>query len=149
LEETARAIRAGASVTVQAVAGDIAREETRFALLAACRQPDIVVNNNGGPPPGAFKSWDRDAWIAAFDANMIAATLLIRATIEGMVKRRFGRAVNITSAMVKTPLSPMGLSTTARSALTWLCRAKTQSTPRRAVGARKMFFVSRKTSLEA
>jgi 3-oxoacyl-[acyl-carrier protein] reductase len=123
LEETARAIRALAPVTVKAVAGDVASEETRAALLEACPQPDIVVNNNGGPPPGAFRNWNRDAWIAAFDANMIAATMMIRATIEGMVERRFGRIVNITSAMVKTPLAVMGLSTAARSALTSLTKA--------------------------
>jgi 3-oxoacyl-[acyl-carrier protein] reductase len=123
LEETADAIRALASVTVQTVAGDIASEDTRSALLEACPEPDIVVNNNGGPPPGAFKNWDRDSWIAAFDANMIAATLMIRATIDGMVERRFGRVVNITSAMVKTPIAVMGLSTAARSALTSMTKA--------------------------
>ena len=123
LQTTAREIASLASVDVNAVPGDIASEATRDALLAACPEPDILVNNNGGPPPGAFAQWDRDAWVAAFDANMIAPTLMIRATIDGMVQRRFGRVINITSAMVKTPLSPMGLSTAARSALTSLTKA--------------------------
>jgi len=123
LEAAAEAIRAGTGAAVVTVAGDVARDETRAALLQACPQPDILVNNNGGPAPGAFKNWDREAWLAAFDANMLAATLLIRDTIEGMVARRFGRIVNITSAMVKTPLSPMGLSTAARSALTSFAKA--------------------------
>ncbi len=123
LEETARDIRALAPVTVTSVAGDIASEATRAALLAACPEPDILVNNNGGPSPGNFKSWDRDDWIAAFDANMISATMMIQAVLDGMVERRFGRIVNITSAMVKTPLAVMGLSTAARSALTSLTKA--------------------------
>ena len=110
-------------VEVTSVAGDIASEETRRALLAACPEPDILVNNNGGPPPGRFGDWDRDAWIAALDANMLAPVLMIRAVLDGMVERGFGRIVNITSAMVKTPLSPMGLSTGARTGLTSVVKA--------------------------
>jgi len=123
LEATAEAIRASHGVEVGAVAGDIEHESTREALLAACPEPDILVNNNGGPPPGRFQSWDRDAWIAALDANMLAPVLMIRAVLDGMVERRFGRIVNITSAMVKTPLAPMGLSTGARTGLTSVCKA--------------------------
>jgi len=106
----------GADVT--AVPGDIALDSTRAALLAACPTPDILVNNNGGPPPGRFRDWDREAWIAALDANLLAAVLMIRDVVDGMVERRFGRIVNITSAMVKTPMPPMGLSSAARTALT-------------------------------
>ncbi|MEY4174165.1 MAG: hypothetical protein RI900_1330, partial [Actinomycetota bacterium] len=104
--------------TVTAVPGDIGLDSTRAALLHACPAPDILVNNNGGPPPGRFRDWDRDAWIAALDANLIAAVLMIREVVDGMVERRFGRIVNITSAMVKTPMAPMGLSSAARTALT-------------------------------
>lgn len=105
-------------VAVTSVVGDIALADTRDLLLAACPEPDIVVNNNGGPPPGRFADWDRDAWIAALDANMLAPLAMIRAVLDGMVERRFGRIVNITSAMVTTPRSPMGLSSAARTALT-------------------------------
>lgn len=118
LEATAAAIRALGTAKVTAVVGDIEQEETRAALLDACPEPDILINNNGGPPPGRYQDWDRDAWIRALDANMIAPALMIRAVLDGMVARRFGRIVNITSAMVKTPLAPMGLSTGARSGLT-------------------------------
>ena len=110
-------------VEVRSVAGDIGDPATRDALLAACPEPDILVNNNGGPPPGRFADWDRDAWIAALDANMLAPLAMIRAVLDGMVARRFGRIVNITSAMVKTPLPPMGLSTGARTGLTSVCKA--------------------------
>ncbi|MEM7323995.1 MAG: SDR family oxidoreductase [Actinomycetota bacterium] len=109
--------------TVTAVAGDIAADDTRAALLESCPEPDILVNNNGGPPPGRFQDWGRDEWLAALDANMLAPTFMIRAVLDGMVERRFGRVVNITSAMVKTPLSPMGLSTGARTGLTSLTKA--------------------------
>lgn len=123
LEATAAAIRATHSSTVQYVAGDIEDEATRVALLEACPQPDILVNNNAGPAPGRFQDWDRNAWIGALDSNMIAPALMIRAVLDGMVERGFGRIVNITSAMVKTPLAPMGLSTGARAGLTSLSKA--------------------------
>lgn len=123
LAATAAEIRAASGVPVHTVAGDIALEETRSALIAACPEPDILINNNGGPLPGRFQNWDREAWIAALDANMLAPILMIRAVIDGMVERRFGRIVNITSAMVKAPLAPMGLSTGARAGLTSLCKA--------------------------
>jgi 3-oxoacyl-[acyl-carrier protein] reductase len=105
-------------VEVTAVVGDLTLPSTHEALLAACPAPDILVNNNGGPAPGRFADWDRDAWIAALDANMLAPLALIKLVLDGMIERRFGRIVNITSAMVKTPLSPMGLSTGARTGLT-------------------------------
>ncbi|MEE2704450.1 MAG: SDR family oxidoreductase [Myxococcota bacterium] len=123
LEEAATALRSAHGVEVGSVAGDIGEEQTRQALLAACPTPDILVNNNGGPTPGRFQDWDREAWIAALDANLLTPVLLIRAVIEGMVERGFGRIVNITSAMVKTPLAPMGLSTTARTGLTAMSKA--------------------------
>jgi 3-oxoacyl-[acyl-carrier protein] reductase len=123
LAAAAADIRAAGRVNVEIVAGDIAAESTRQALLDACPAPDILINNNGGPPPGRFTDWDRAAWIGALDANMLAPLLLLRAVLDGMVERRFGRVVNITSAMVKTPLSPMGLSTGARAGLTAMCKA--------------------------
>ncbi|MEM9519666.1 MAG: SDR family oxidoreductase [Actinomycetota bacterium] len=109
--------------TITPVVGDIQHDDTRTALLTSCPEPDILVNNNGGPPPGRFQDWGRDEWIAALDANMLAPTLMIRDVIDGMVERKFGRVINITSAMVKTPLSPMGLSTGARTGLTSLSKA--------------------------
>jgi 3-oxoacyl-[acyl-carrier protein] reductase len=123
LEATADAIRAAHGVEVEAVAGNIELESTRLALLGACPEPDILVNNNGGPPPGRLQDWDREAWISALDSNMLAPVLMIRAVLDGMVERRFGRIVNITSAMVKTPLAPMGLSTGARAGLTSVSKA--------------------------
>ena len=122
LDAAARDLSARHGVTVTPVVGDIVEASTRDALLVACPEPDIVVNNNGGPAPGRFADWDRDAWIAALDANMLAPLAMIRAVLDGMVARRFGRIVNITSAMVKTPLSPMGLSTGARTGLTSLSK---------------------------
>lgn len=123
LEAAAQALRAAYDVEVGSVRGDIGDPSTREALLAACPAPDVLVNNNGGPAPGRFQDWDRDAWIAALDANMLAPLLMIRSVLDGMVERRFGRIVNITSAMVKTPLAPMGLSTGARTGLTSVCKA--------------------------
>ena len=123
LEATAGSIREEFGVEVQTVAGPMESEETHQALLKACPEPDILINNNGGPSPGRFQDWDRDTWIAALDSNMLAPVLMIRAVIDGMVERRFGRIVNITSAMVKTPLAPMGLSTGARTGLTSVSKA--------------------------
>lgn len=123
LERTATELADSFDVSVHYVVGDIGDDETRAALIEACIEPDILVNNNGGPAPGRFRDWTRDDWVAAFDANMIAPTLMIQAVIDGMVERKFGRIVNITSAMVKQPFSAMGLSTSARSALTALNKA--------------------------
>lgn len=116
-------IRAEHNVNVIAVVGDITQATTQQALLEACPEPDILVNNNGGPTPGRFADWDRDAWISALDANMLAPLAMIRAVIDGMQERKFGRIVNITSAMVKTPMSPMGLSTGARTGLTSVAKS--------------------------
>ncbi len=123
LRATAEVIQSAYETEVSFVVGDIGQDATRSALLAACPEPDILVNNNGGPPPGRFQDWDRDAWISALDANMLAPVLMIRAVLDGMVERKFGRIVNITSAMVKTPLGPMGLSTAARTGLTAMSKA--------------------------
>lgn len=122
LEDTATELRAAHGVNVTTVAGDIALDATRDALLTACPRPDILVTNNGGPSPGHYRDWDRDAWLAALDANLLAPMLLIEAVLDGMVDRRFGRIVNITSAMVKTPIGVMGLSSGARAGLTATCK---------------------------
>ena len=123
LAEAAAEIRAiGGQVTT--VKADINTDAGRKTLLAACPDPDILVNNNEGPPPGKLADWDHDSWIAAFEANMLPAVLLIRAVLPGMQARKFGRIVNITSAMVKSPRSHMGLSTAARAALTAFCKSQ-------------------------
>ena len=118
LEQTAQEIRAATGVKVTTVAGDITTEAGRAAVLAACPDPDILINNAGGPPPGDFRSWTRDTWIAALDANMLTPIELIKATVDGMIARKFGRIVNITSSSVKAPIEILGLSNGARSGLT-------------------------------
>ena len=118
LEATAAEIRAATGVKVTTVAADIVSEAGRAAALAACPAPDILVNNAGGPPPGDFRDWSRDDWLAALDANMLAPIELIKATVDGMLARKFGRIVNITSGAVKAPLDVLGLSNGARSGLT-------------------------------
>jgi 3-oxoacyl-[acyl-carrier protein] reductase len=118
LEATAAELRALNGGRVLAVAGDITTPEGRAAALAACPQVDILVNNAGGPPPGDFRDWQRDAWIKALDANMLTPIELIKATVDGMAARGFGRVVNITSGAVKAPIDFLGLSNGARSGLT-------------------------------
>jgi 3-oxoacyl-[acyl-carrier protein] reductase len=122
--EAARAAIAGETGgDVAAVAADVETESGRAALLAACPEPDILVTNNGGPPPGKLEDWDRAAWLAAVESNMLAPILLIRAVVPGMRARRFGRIVNITSAMVKSPRPAMALSSAARTGLTAFAKA--------------------------
>ncbi|NIR31594.1 MAG: SDR family oxidoreductase [Gammaproteobacteria bacterium] len=118
LEAAAEEVRKAASGEVKVVCCDVTTEEGRRRLLEACPQPDILVNNAGGPPPGNFRDWEREDWIAALDANMLTAIELIKATVEGMIDRRFGRIVNITSSAVKAPISILGLSNGARAGLT-------------------------------
>jgi 3-oxoacyl-[acyl-carrier protein] reductase len=119
LHETAAELRQLApGVEVRTVAGDITTEEGRAAALEAAPQVDILVNNAGGPPPGDFRDWGRDEWIAAIDANMLTPIALIKATVDAMAQRGFGRVVNITSGAVKAPIDTLGLSNGARSGLT-------------------------------
>lgn len=118
LRAAAEALARETGVKVVAVACDVTTEAGRGALLAANPSPDIVINNAGGPPAGDFRGFSRDDWIAAIDANMLAAVFLIRATLDGMIERRFGRVVNITSGAVKSPIAALALSNAARSGLT-------------------------------
>jgi 3-oxoacyl-[acyl-carrier protein] reductase len=118
LEATAEELRRAHGVAVTAVACDITCEEGRAAAMAVCPDPDILVNNAGGPPPGDFRDWQREDWIKAIDANMLTPIALIKATVDGMIDRGFGRIVNITSSSVKAPIEILGLSNGARAGLT-------------------------------
>ncbi len=120
LELAAKEIRTliHTDVVIQVVACDITTPEGRALALAACPQPDILVNNAAGPPTGDFRDWEREQWIAALDANMLTPIELIKATVDGMMARGFGRIINITSSAVKAPIDVLGLSNGARSGLT-------------------------------
>jgi len=130
LEATASEIRNRFKVEVKTVAGDITTPQGRDAALKAAPAPDILVNNAGGPPPGDFRDWDRDAWVKAVDANMIAPILMIRAVVDGMIARKFGRVVNITSGAVKAPIAELGLSNGARTGLTGFIAGVSRTTVR-------------------
>jgi 3-oxoacyl-[acyl-carrier protein] reductase len=118
LEQTADEIRRETGVKVRPVAGDITTEAGREAALAACPEPDILVNNAGGPPHGDFREWTIEDWQKAVNANMLTPIMLIKATVDGMCARKFGRIVNITSGSVKSPIPNLGMSNGARAGLT-------------------------------
>ncbi len=118
LAATAEEIRNASGVEVTDVVADVTTAEGRAAVLEACPNPDILVNNAGGPPAGNFRDWSRDDWIKALDANMLSAIELIKATVDPMIERGFGRVVNITSGAVKAPIAVLGLSNGARAGLT-------------------------------
>lgn len=118
LEEAAQAIRDEHGVTVVTVVADVTTDEGREAVLAAAGDVDILVTNAGGPPPGNWRDWEHDDFIKAFDANAYSAIGLIKALVPGMCERGWGRVVNITSVSVKSPIAVLGLSNTARAALT-------------------------------
>ena len=128
LEATAVELRALQRGEVRTVAGDITTPEGRAAALAAGPQVDILINNAGGPPPGDFRAWDRDAWIKALDANMLTPIELMKATIDAMAARGYGRVVNITSGAIKAPIGVLGLSNGARSGLTGFVAGLARST---------------------
>lgn len=130
LEATAEVIRSNTGAKVMTSVGDITTAKGQAAALAVCPDPDILVTNAGGPPPGDFRSWDRDIWIAALDANMLTPISLIRATLDGMISRRFGRIVNITSSGVKAPIGILGLSNGARAGLTGFVAGLSRETAR-------------------
>lgn len=118
LAATAAAIRAAHGVAVTEVAADITSEAGRAEVLAAAGSVDILVTNAGGPPPGLWSDWDRDDFIRALDANMLTPIALMKALLPGMMKRGWGRVVNITSQSVKSPIAQLGLSNAARAGLT-------------------------------
>jgi 3-oxoacyl-[acyl-carrier protein] reductase len=123
LDRAATEIRQRTGVVVRAVAADINTSEGRERLLAACPDPDILVNNNWGPPPGRWEDFEYGDWLRAVESNMLAPIMMIKAVVGGMRRRQFGRIVNITSQMVKSPFGVMGLSAGARSGLTAACKA--------------------------
>ena len=118
LETAACEIESDAGIAVRIAVADVTTSEGRAAALGACPNPDILVTNAGGPPPGTFREWDRDDWLRAIDANMLAPIELIKATLDAMIERGFGRIVNLTSSAVKAPIAALGLSNGARSGLT-------------------------------
>jgi 3-oxoacyl-[acyl-carrier protein] reductase len=118
LSQTAREIAEVTGATVQVVEADVGSEAGRAALIAACPAPDILVNNNGGPPPTNFRQLSKPAMIAGLEANMLTPIALVQMVIDGMVERRFGRIINITSLSVLMPLTGLDLSSGARAGLT-------------------------------
>lgn len=118
LEASAAAIRAAHGVDVVTVAADVSTAEGQAQLVAAAGDADILVNNAGGPPPGLWTDWNREDFIKALDANMLAPIALIKALVPGMMERGWGRVVNITSQSVKAPIPALGLSNSARTGLT-------------------------------
>jgi 3-oxoacyl-[acyl-carrier protein] reductase len=118
LNAAAGEIAAAGGGKVHTVIADVTTVEGRDALFAACPKPDIVVNNAGGPPPGNFRDWGQQEWFTAINGNMYSAIDMIRRSLDGMIERRFGRIVNITSVAVKLPQAELGLSNGARCGLT-------------------------------
>lgn len=118
LQETADHIRRTYEVKVTPVAADVTTEQGQEEIFAACPEPDILVNNASGPPAGDFRDWRREDWHMALNGNMLTPIEMIRRCFDGMIARRFGRIVNITSSAVKSPFKPLGLSNGARSGLT-------------------------------
>lgn len=118
LDASAEAIRAAYGVEVTTVAADVTTQTGQAALIEAAGEADILVNNAGGPPPGMWTDWDREDFMAALDANMLTPIALIKALVPGMMERKWGRVVNITSQSVKAPIAVLGLSNAARTGLT-------------------------------
>ena len=118
LEATAEEIRQAHGVAVTTVAADIVSDEGRAKVLEAAGQVDILVTNAGGPPPGFWSDWDKEDFIKALEGNMLTPIALMKAQLPGMIDRGWGRVVNITSGSVKSPISQLGLSNSARAGLT-------------------------------
>ena len=128
LQAAAEQLHALGGGQVQALAADVTSAEGRERIFAHSRDFDILITNAGGPPPGDFRQWQRQDWLAAIDANMLAPIELIKATVDGMRSRGFGRIVNITSSAVKSPIDQLGLSNGARAGLTGFVAGLARST---------------------
>ena len=123
LDKAADAIAEETGARPQTLRADLNAVEGRDAIIAACPAPDILINNNAGPEPGKIADWSREDWLAAVEANLLAPVFLIKAYVPGMRERKFGRIVNITSAMVKSPSATMGLSAAVRAGVTALSKS--------------------------
>jgi 3-oxoacyl-[acyl-carrier protein] reductase len=128
LESAADEIASKTGNRPKTVVADVTTKDGRDAILAACPAPDILINNAGGPPPGDFRKFEREDWIKALDGNMLAPIALIKATLDGMIARRFGRIVNVTSHAVKAPVAMLALSNGARTGLTGFVAGLARST---------------------
>ncbi|MBA2964996.1 MULTISPECIES: SDR family oxidoreductase [Ramlibacter] len=159
LESAAQELRDRTGAKVSTVAADLNTVDGRARIVAACPKPDILVNNNAGPPPGNWSEFQREDWLAAVESNMLAPILLVQAFVPGMRVRKFGRVVNITSAMVKAPLAHMTLSTAARAGLTAFCKAISREVaadnvtlnnllPERIDTGRQKFMIERRAKLD-
>ena len=133
MESAAKDIREATGADVTTVACDVTTPEGQAQLLAACDEPDILINNAGGPPPGDFRGWSRSDWVAAVVANMLTPIELMKATVDGMMARGFGRIVNITSASTKSPIPDLGMSNGARTGLAGFVGGLARETVRRNV----------------
>ncbi|MBM1309270.1 SDR family oxidoreductase [Sulfitobacter mediterraneus] len=118
LQASAERLRQTYGVEITTVAADVSTAEGQEAVIEAAGDIDILVNNAGGPPPGMWHDWDREDFIKALDANMLAPIALIKAKVPGMMERGWGRVVNITSQSVRAPIGVLGLSNSARTGLT-------------------------------
>ncbi len=123
LEGAAKDIESATGKRPTIIQADINTEAGRAIVFAACPETDILINNNGGPEPGRIKDWSVADWQTAFESNLLAPAMMIKHYIPGMRTRKFGRIVNITSAMVKSPSIQMGLSAAVRAGLTALCKS--------------------------
>jgi 3-oxoacyl-[acyl-carrier protein] reductase len=123
LQTATAALKDIGKVEIKGVLGDVTTEEGRAALLAACPEPDILINNSAGPAPKMFADITAAEWPDAVARNMIAPLLLTQAVLPAMTKRQFGRIINITSAMVTTPRPHMTLSSAPRAGLTAAMKA--------------------------
>jgi 3-oxoacyl-[acyl-carrier protein] reductase len=133
LMDAAARLAAHGAGEVSWLAADVTTAEGRARIFATHPDFDIVVTNAGGPPPGDFRTWDSDTWHRALDANMLAPIELIKATVDGMMARGFGRIVNLTSSAVKSPVDGLGLSTGSRSGLTGFVAGLARTTVARGV----------------
>ncbi len=118
LEAAAEAIRRAHGVEVRTVAVDVTTAQGQAAVLEAAEGAEILVNNAGGPPPGMWTDWEREDFIRALDANMLTPIALMKGLVPAMMKRGWGRVVNITSQAVRAPIPVLGLSNAARAGLT-------------------------------
>ncbi|MFC6687356.1 SDR family oxidoreductase [Jhaorihella thermophila] len=118
LEKAAQAVRDDFGVEVVTVAADVSTPEGQAEVIAAAEGAEILVTNAGGPPPGMWTDWEREDFIKALDANMLAPIAFIKALVPGMMERGWGRVVNITSQAVRAPIPVLGLSNSARTGLT-------------------------------
>ncbi|HHY72533.1 MAG TPA: SDR family oxidoreductase [Bacillus bacterium] len=127
LQKTAEEIKGKTNGNIHYAVCDITNaasiKETVHKTVDTFGPINILVNNAGGPPAGGFDNFDDEAWIKAFELNLLSYVRTIREVLPHMRKQGGGRILNIASSSFKEPIDGLILSNTFRNGIAGLAKS--------------------------